>query len=300
MIVSQAECPLVQENKIFSPSRTLLLWLSLGMGVWIFFFPTTQRCSSAWAQADAQMEQAVQLYRAQQWDQSLYALQQALRGLRGKSATQRVSVYLYIGLCLYQRRELGLAWKAFEQALSLKYDAHLPKEDANKEAQIFFKKVKDRFLSRLGMVDQGSLSSPGTPTPPGTKRSWGTQGVSPWPWVVLSVSAAALTGGIGLVINAGSNQSELDTWLKNGVAEGQVLAEMETSAQSMRSSISIQNIIGAVSLAVAGLGIAGSVVLFIFERRKQTSSPPRAVTAGSHTSPSVSIPQHSLFSLERE
>lgn len=284
MVTKKVEQSLARKDKTRLGHSRWVLLLSLAVGCLTFWCDSRWRgVSSVYADGGAQMEQAIQLYRAQQWDQSLYALQQALRELRGKSSNQRVSVYLYMGLCLYQRGDHGLAWKAFEQALSLQLGATLPKQDTSPKVQQFFQKVQQRFLERLGASRKPELSPVSPPSTPGTSRGVATGRVSPWPWIILGVSAAALTGGIALVANASSNQSEIDTWLKSNVAEGQILADLETSAQSTRSTISAQNIAGGVSLAVAGLGIAGAIVLFVLQGR-QTNQPP-ALTQHSHTVP---------------
>lgn len=252
-------------------SLCLAGFLFLGLGL---------KPSSCHAQS-AYMEQAKQLYQAKQWDQALYSLQKALRSLRGKPTVQKVPVYVYIGLSLYRRGDKGLAWKALEQAFVIKRNAVFPKGES-KDVEAFFRRVQQRVLKRLGPVKGQEVQGGGNKTqPPDTPGGGGGTGVtgSPWPWVALSISAAALTGGVLLVANASANNSDLETWLEAGVAQGGVRAVLENSATPMRSSVSLQNIIGGVALGVAGIGIAGAIVLFVMQKpkgaKKSASLPPQ-------------------------
>lgn len=265
-------------NARFSLLSTLCLAGFLFLG-WTFA-PANVHAQGAY------LEQAKQLYEAKQWDQTLYALQKALRSLRGKPSIQKVPVYVYIGLSLYKRGDKGLAWKAFEQAFVFKRNAELPKGEP-KPVQAFFRRVQQRVLKRLGPVKGQEVGGSTTTAPPSSPRGGGT-GVSssPWPWVILSVSAAALTGGVLLVANASANNGDVETWLQNGTTQGNDRAVLENSASSMRSSVGLQNILGGVALGLAGVGIAGAVVMFVLQKPKAPKSTAR-ILAPSDAQPLV-------------
>ncbi len=222
------------------------------------------------------MIQAKQLYKVKQWDQALYSLQKELRRLRGKPKIQKVPVYVFIGLCLYHKGSKGLAWKAFEQAFFIDRSAVLPPGEKT-ALKGFFKRARQRVNARLGWDGGVQSQSKSRASTPSTSVATGT--VSPWPWVLFSFSAAALAGGAFLILNASANQGQLEQFLTSGVKQGAVRAELETSSETLRDSVGLQNSIGIIALSAGGASLVGAVILLVVQGKKK----PKTATRSYHS-----------------
>jgi hypothetical protein len=216
------------------------------------------------------MKVALELYQQKQWGQALLALQRELHNLRGRPMSDKISVYLYVGLILYREGHQGLAWKSFEQALFSDHQIILPAGESA-ETRNFFEKVRNRVYNQLGLpiekIKDKTSEQPSTkhPISPPAHRAG-----SAWPWVVLSIAGASLTGGILLIANSASNNTAIEEFVKTGINTQFLHSQLEDTAQSMRDYNALQSALGGVFIGVGVLGIAGSVVLYILQNRQQT------------------------------
>ena len=72
-----------------------------------------------------------------------------------------------------------------------------------------------------------------------------------------------------MILNGSANKNEVNSFLKAGLTARELLPNLEATSDPVSSSANTQTLFGGIALAVGGVGIAGSITLFILNRKKQ-------------------------------